>query len=159
MALFQPSSPWKVLGCSAVAVPLTGSTSETALATVTIPAGAIGANGLLRVTLLTSHTNNANTKTIRVRLGGIGGTAFISVANTATLSMFFDRTIANRNSQSAQVAAAASSINAYSASGSAPTTGTVDTSASQDLVISGQLQAGADTMTLESYLVELAYRP
>lgn len=38
-----------ILAASAVAAPTTGDTSENTLATVTIPAGALGANGIIRI--------------------------------------------------------------------------------------------------------------
>src|SRR5688500_6060251 len=75
-----------VLAQSAVAASHTGNTTETTLATVTVPANAIGANGRLRVTSLWSHTNSANSKTLRVRFGGAAGTIYTSLTVTTTLS-------------------------------------------------------------------------
>jgi len=151
---------WRVLGASAVAVPLTGDTTETALATVVIPAGAMGANGALRVTTHSSHTNNANSKVLRYKLGsaGIAGTAMAVITVTTTASQVQQRIIQNRNSASSQVTAPLSATSPYGISTSALATAAVDTSAEQNLVITGDLADAADTFTLESYLVEVLYR-
>ena len=50
---------------------LTGTTFAATLATITIPAGLIGANGKVKFYPLWSNTNNANTKTLRVVLNGV----------------------------------------------------------------------------------------
>src|SRR5213079_2421852 len=52
-----------VLAQSAVAASVTGTLTETVLATIAIPAGAMGVNGAIRVTALWSYTNSADTKT------------------------------------------------------------------------------------------------
>lgn len=149
---------WYVIGASAVAVPLTGSTSETALATISIPAGAMGANGRLRITVLASASlNNANSKTLRARLGGISGTIFGSSSLASVLSWQSQFIIRNRNSASSQVGFP-SAANVFSNAGAAPVTASIDTSVAQDLVISGQLGTGTDTLTLEDYMVEILYK-
>jgi hypothetical protein len=146
----------RLLAASAVAVSVTGTTNETALATVAIPAGAMGLNGGLHVYTTWSMTNSANAKTPRVRLGGIAGTAFMAVGFTTAATFTDFRRIRNRNSASSQVASAASASSAaFGATSTSVTTGAVDTSVSQDLVISGLLASAAETLTLESYEVWL----
>ncbi len=151
-SLFAPLSKIIVVAASAVAVPLTGSTNETTLATVTIPP--LGPRDRLRVTDVWSfNAANANVKTGRIKLGGqtLGssvGTNFLNLAH------FTD--ICNRNAQNAQIARAnPTGYGGWGGSTGAVFTGTVDTSIAQDLIITGQLASGADTMTLESYLIEL----
>lgn len=136
-----------VLQASAVAVPLTGGTVETVLATIPIPSGAMGLNGSLRVTLLSTATNNANNKTLRVRLGGLAGTVFFTNILTVAISARSILGIYNRNSAASQVSDSAG------AAGALPT-GVINTAVAQDLVITGQLANGADTTTLEAYIVE-----
>jgi hypothetical protein len=149
---------WRVLAQSAVAASLTGVTTDSALASIAIPAGAMGPNGRLRVTTLWSITNSANAKTLRVRLGGLAGTAFQSIALTTSASFRAQCEIANRNNQASQVGANASiGSGGWSATGAAIATAAIDTSAAATLVISGQLANGGETITLEGYLVELAY--
>lgn len=130
------------------------STAEVDLVTLNIPAGLIGPNGQLVVTHFWEGTNNANIKTPRVKLGG---TTFFAATTLTSAAIFLPppTVIWNRNSQSSQMAFAAANGNASVATGTAKTTGTVDTSAATTLVISGQKATGSDTMTLLGYRVEL----
>lgn len=143
-------------GQSGVAVPVTGTASETALASVTIPAGAMGANGSLRITALFSYTNSVNNKTVRVRFGnGLSGTTFAQSTLTTTAATRLTLTIQNRNSAASQIGGLVNG--SLGGTASASVTGTIDTTASQTLTISGQLANTGETITLESYVVELLY--
>ena len=146
---------WQVLAASAMVVSLTGSTAKTTLATVTVPGGAMGANGVLRITSLWSHTNSANTKTPRIEFGG---TQYYGTALTTTATSRMYHTIANRNAANSQVGGAGSEIFNWGATTGSLTTSDANTSADQDLVFSGQLANGGDTIALESYLVEVLYQ-
>lgn len=66
---------WRVLAQSAVASSITGTLTKTALATVYVPAGAIGPNGRLRVSTQWTTTANTNSKTLTFELGT---TAFLN---------------------------------------------------------------------------------
>jgi len=139
------------LSQSAVASAVTGTTTKTALATIAIPAGAIGPNGSVHVTMLWSMTNNANNKTFNVELDG---TIFygITFANQSSLQAI--SIIRNRNSESSQVGF----TNATTGLGAATlVTAAIDTSVAKNLTISGTLANSADTITLEGYTVEIAY--
>ena len=151
---------WHVLGASGVASAHTGDTAETQLASITLPGGAMGPNGILRVTTLWSYTNSANNKTLRVRLGGLSGTAFQANVVTASNIGVMQRTIQNRNSQASQIGFNAANAASYTTvgSGTSVATGSVDTSADQSIVITGQLASAGETVTLEACLVELAHR-
>lgn len=155
MIMLPPAPQIRILASSAVAVPFTGSTSETAIVTVSVPANSMGLNGRLRVTTLWSYTNSANSKSLRVRFGGIGGTAYFSQPNTTTATQRAQTEIQNRNSASSQVGCVPSAAAQWAASSVAVVTSAVDTTAAVDLVISGQLASSGETITLESYLVEL----
>lgn len=144
-------------GRSAVAAPVTNTLTETALATITIPAGAMGPNGIIRVTGLFNYTNSANAKTMRIRLGGLAGTIFVEIANTTTATQPFQRIIQNRNSQASQGAFPSTIGNSFASSTTSPATGTINTAVAQDLVITGQMAALAETMTLEQFFVEICY--
>jgi hypothetical protein len=144
----------RVVQQSGVAVSGAADTNENILATIPIPAGLMGVNGSLRVTTIWSVTNNANAKTARVRLGGIGGTAFWTVALASVLSGKGLCVVMNRGAQNSQVAADPNVIG-LATSAVAVTTGAIDTSVAQDLVITGQKATGGDTMTLEAYCVEV----
>lgn len=145
-----------LLAASAVAASHTGNTNETTLATVSIPAGAMGTNGGLLIFSSWTTTNSANNKTPRIRLGGIGGTAFMAATYTTVATFSDARRIRNRNSASSQVASTgAATAVPFGGTSSAITTGTIDTSTAQDLVLTAQLGLGSETITLESYEVWL----
>jgi hypothetical protein len=134
----------------------TGNTDETALATVSIPAGAMGLNGGLLIYSTWTTTNSGNNKTPRVRLGGIAGTAFVGPTITTTATFSDIRRIRNRNSASAQVASTGAATGLSTGTTTvAVTTGTVNTAVAQDLVFSAQLANGTETITLENYEVWL----
>jgi hypothetical protein len=133
-------------------------TNENALATVTIPAGALGPNGFLRVTTSWAYTGSTNSKSLRIRLGGVGGTAHLATARTSGTELAYvdQRIIANRNAQNSQFSnPSGTQVGASTAAG---VTGSIDTSAETTLVITGQKATGSETLTLASYLVELHYR-
>jgi len=130
---------------------LTASASVVTLATITIPAGLMGANGKLKIYPLWATTNNANTKTLRLNIGGVVCSTMTSqnVPNNSGLLI-----IRNINSESVQKCSSGLVAGIGSSFGSiaAPT---VDTSAATTITITGQLAAGGDTMTLEDLFVEV----
>lgn len=152
--LAHAAQSWRVLAASAVAAAHSGNTSETALASVQIPGGAMGPNGALRITTLWSYTNSANNKTLRIRLGGISGAGYLGNNVTTTATLRHQQIIQNRNAQNAQIGGFVSPM-PIGASTSAPATSSIDTGAPVDLVISGQLANAGETVALESYMVEL----
>lgn len=150
---------WTILSASAVQVPHTGNTDETALATVTVPGGAMGANGILRVTTMWTWTNSANDKIPRIRLGGISGTIYFVTTQTTTASNRWQTQIHNRNATNSQVGFNSAASSPFVSATLAVATSAVDTAAATTLVLSGQLENTGETIALEYYLVELAYRP
>lgn len=150
---------WRIIAHSAVAAALTGTTAETALASIAIPAGAMGANGVIRVTTEWSYTSSANNKSLRTRLGsGLSGTMFDLIVPTTNAFQRRQCDIKNRNAQNAQIAPPSGYVAGFGTSTGTPLSGTVDTSAAQTLAITGQLANAGETITLESYIVELAHR-
>lgn len=148
---------WSCIGFSAVGFTVTGNTTETTLATVTIPANAMGVNGILRVHTTWSYSNNANVKTLKVRFGGIGGTTYFNTTTTTTATFKHVFQLANRGVANSQVAGTSSGSTAgiWSSSTGAVVTSNVDTTAETTLVFTGQLANSADNIILEAYLVEL----
>lgn len=146
---------WRVLAQSSVAVSAAADTNENTLATVTVPANSMGANGRLRITALWSATNNANSKTCRIKFGG---TNFMVASIGSNATAFVEIFIGNRNATNSQVGTQDSDAVVYRTSTDTPTTAAVDTTADVTLLITGQKNTVAgDTITLESYLVELFY--
>lgn len=151
----------KILRASASSVSAAADTSENTLATIAIPAGLMGANGILRITTLWSWTNSANNKTIKVYFGasgaGTGGTLYMSTIYTTTTGTRDQRQIANRNSASSQVGSANGFMTAagWGTTTGAVVTSSVNTGNASEVVLTGQKASAGETITLESYLVEL----
>ncbi len=142
-----------ILKRSATPVSAPADTNEDILATITIPGGTLGLNGQFELRTLFTVNNNANAKTLRVRLGGIGGTIYetINAANNVSANLLTQ--FANRGAANSQVGAPNT---AYGLSTSAVITSAVDTSADTTVVITGQKAVAGDTITLESYIAEIA---
>ena len=140
--IFSLSAPWV----------LSGSTSAVTLATITIPAGLMGANGKLKIYPLWATTNNANIKTLRLNIGGMLCSTMVSqiIPNNSGLLI-----IRNINSESVQKCSSGLVAGIGSSTGSIASP-TVDTSAATTITITGQLAAGTDTLTLEDLFVELS---
>jgi hypothetical protein len=141
---------------AAVDVPLTGSTTETTVATAgTIPGGLLGVNGTVIVTNGWNYTSSANTKTLRVRLGGLSGTAIQTIVGTTAANEVLETRLRNRNSASTQYATtignnvSSLTVVLHSVNG----TIAVATGSDQSLVITAQLQVGTETATLQDYEV------
>jgi hypothetical protein len=152
---------WYVLAASAVAVPLTGTTAETTLATISLPAGAMGPNGVVRITTMWTSTGNNGTKQPLIRFGGTSGTAYNPQQHAASASTISQRSlqlIHNRNSASSQMGHASGAGAGGWGQSSAITTSSVNTDNATDIVIRGQLANSADRLTLQSYLVEVLQR-
>ena len=113
----------------------------------------MGLNGILRVMTEWTMTNSANNKILRVRFGGIGGTSYLSTTRTAD-SCFADiKKIANRGAANSQFGI--NTAGYFGSGGTSGATSAIDTSAATTLVITGQKASAGETITLESYLVEL----
>jgi len=150
------SSGSQILGASGAPATVNTGTAETQLASVAVPAGAMGLNGSLRITTFWTYTNSANNKTMRVRLGGAGGTVYGNVVQTTSTNVQLTTTISNKGAANSQKAFSPSTATATTV----PITGTaitsaIDTSAATTVYISGQTATGGETITLESYIVEL----
>jgi hypothetical protein len=144
-----------VVGRSGAAVTSPLDTVENVMATITIPANAMGPNGFIRVTTQWSATNNANVKTLRVRHSGASGNIYSSINIASTLTYTALAFIINRNSASSQIGG--NPLVSIAGGGTAPTTGSVDTTAATTIVISAQKVTGTDAMVLEWYVVEVVY--
>lgn len=145
---------WRVLAASSVVVNHTGDTTETTKATVTIPANSMGPNGLIRITALWSWTESGNDKLVRIRFGG---TIFSEVfGNTSILeSLQQQLVIGNRNAANSQVGSRGSQLFSYS--GDDVRTAAIDTTSATTVVFGVQLANSGETISLESYLIEILY--
>jgi len=144
-AYVDKHSPY-VLGQSGAQSPHTGDTNETALATITVPANALGANGRIEVWAHFSMTGT-NSKTLRGRLGGVAGTSFSSASYTTQTAAEMCFYIANANATNSQQG------QTFSTGAAALVTGAVDTTANADLVLTGALTNTGESVTLENYRI------
>lgn len=136
------------IASSGVAASVTGTLTETQLATITIPANLLGLNGSLRVTTTWGATASGNAKTYKVRYSGSGGQGFLSASVTTTPANTFVTIIQNKNATNSQGGAS------VGAPQSSTLTGSVDTTAATTVYISGTLANTGETITLISYTVE-----
>lgn len=161
--IFNSSHGWQVLAQSATSITRNSDnatdTSESTLATVTVPAYRMGPNGRVRITTVWSVTNSATSKITRIRFGGTSGTLYHSTGQTTTASLRTMTEIANRNSASSQVGMSTSATGGFGTSTGAVVTSSVATTSAADIVfraVWGANVAG-ESITLESYLVEILY--
>lgn len=142
-----------LLASSAVQQSVTGTLTDTTLATVTVPANAMGANGyVICRSVWSAGANNANAKTVCVKHDA---QTFGSTSLASNLSVCDERVLQNRNSASSQIAFQGDVP--YAASTLAVYTGAVGTTASRDITFTAQLGNTGDTIYLERYEVWVVY--
>lgn len=145
-----------VLAASAVKVSNTGNITETALATITVPAGILGPNGQIEVVSLWSYTNSSNTKTVSVKLNGV---AFLNLGTTTSAVAQPYTRIANRNNVASQIGFPSVTSTGLGTSSGALITSAIDTSVDTTLTLTGTLANSGETVSLESYLVRIIPSP
>lgn len=135
---------------SGAPVTVSGTTAETTMASLTIPANTLGVTGTIVVFALWSHTNNANTKTKRVKLGSFD---FANAHQETTTASSRDYYSMHQRTTTTQVAY---NTSGFGNSAGAVLTGNIDTTVDQTLTITGQLQSG--TSWVGQYLNPTAAR-
>ena len=144
----------RVFGLNNQAVTHTGNLVDTTLRSFTLPAGSLGPNGQLRVWSLWTVTNNANVKTLRVKLGGV---SFSNVQVTTNLSYQLLTLVRNRNSQNAQIGQPSTNFGGVGATTFGVLTAVVNTAVAQTVELSALLANAADSVTLEAFSAEVIY--
>ena len=126
----------------------TGSTTETTLINVTLPAGDLGNNGQIVVTSNWATNNSAGAKTGTVYLGGTAvGTASSYTTSTGGSSMNSIRNRGVLNVQTSQlIGGAATGASVYTA---------IDTSTDKAITITGDLDTATDNVILEGFTITL----
>jgi hypothetical protein len=142
-----------VLARSGAAVSVGAVTTEATLATITLPGKALGENGFVRISASFTFTNGANDKTTRIKFGG---TVVNGIVHTTVTTYRAEVQVINRNATNSQVgAAASSSAPQFGTIAAALPTASVDTTADVTILITGQKEVDSETLTLESYVVEV----
>lgn len=144
-----PASPTPVVDGKGA---FTGDTGEEFGHTITVPAGALGATGGLRIYAYFIQTNNANVKTGRIRFSGNAGTVFV----TATLASA-GQTGGVAQISNLGVSAQLSTVHAIQSGGAVAgaVTGAVDTSAATTLVLSIQRATATDNIVIHPPIIEV----
>jgi len=141
-----------VLKQSAVPASVTGTVSETTLATIAVPAGAMGLNGAIQIISRWTFNNTANNKTLRVKFAGTDFLGY-SATNSATgeiLTIIQNRGVAN--SQIGDRLAVSGALGTTTANW---VTSAIDTTVSQNITLTATLANTGETITLESYQVQI----
>lgn len=149
---WHPVGPFVLYSSAVAEAAHTGTTSQTVIRSITIPAGIMRNNGSIHYMVTWSFTNNANNKTLQVLLGGTGGTTHSSRTVTTNASGQIEGVITNRNSVSSQVSQAASLAGVGENPG-AVVTGSINTSSATTLDIAGVLASAGDSITVQRVIV------
>lgn len=142
----------RTLAASAIESSVTGTTSETTLATVVVPGNAMGANGILEIDHVWSSNGDASNKTFTIKVGA----NFILGSVLASVGVYQGRHIlSNRNSTSSQVQFRNTQHLFSTTAAGLNTTFTIDTTADFSILFTATLADSADTVTLDRYMIRL----
>jgi len=139
----------------------TGDTNNTKVGSVLIPAGCMGANGRLEISVNWSNNNSGNNKTRTVYFGAaddLTGTQFSATNATTTVATNFLHAIQNMNATNAQEGNHAVSATGGPGSFGSVVTAAIDTAAAAYVVFAVQLANSGDSAGLDHYTVKL-FRP
>lgn len=125
----------------------TTGTTEEVLSTYTMPANTLDSNGrMLHMLVGATTANNANSKTLRIRVGGIAGTMIASqLVSSPASRMFFDVYVVRRTSTTGFASETQNTINQTSI--------TTDFTGSIDIVLTGQTSGAAGDVTVQQFAV------
>jgi hypothetical protein len=131
----------------------TGSTAEVTLATIVLPAGIMGSNGLLRVTAFWTFTNvGGGTRTPRIKFGGTNITGNANANTVLSQNMIG---LVNNKTALTQTATGLGSANGLGASTATSLSLAIDTTAAVTILLTGQLSNSTDTIALDRYIIEV----
>jgi hypothetical protein len=140
--------------------PLTGSTSETNLAALKIPANTMGKNGVAEVYALWSFPASANNKTMTMRYnntsgstaGGVTGAPSISASTNQSAQLIW--IIRNNNATNSQSIFAPGGSTPFALYNGVLTALAIDTTQDSFINLNGTLALGTETLTLQhAYVV------
>jgi hypothetical protein len=139
-----------ILGQSGTDVSGAADTNENTLATIAVPA-AIGIHAGVRITCAFTFTSSANNKTVRVRWGGtqISGAVYTTTTGAHGIAIVTNKGVANSQTSTGILF---SDSNAVAVNRATPA---IDTASAVNITITGQKASAGETLTLNSYTVEL----
>ncbi|GIW91554.1 MAG: hypothetical protein KatS3mg109_1986 [Pirellulaceae bacterium] len=152
----------KVVGLQTTEINTGANTAEITLHSTTIPGNAMGANGVVRVTVHFNVEGTNSTKALRFKFGGTVVWAHTWAASEQAIQGYWQVLIYNRNATNSQ-----SYISILNVPGSSTTVESrqaigatvADTTANQNIVITGQTTNANDEIRIQFVLVELFHRP
>jgi hypothetical protein len=140
-------------------------TTETVLATFTVPPDIMGLNGRIRINAFFSYTNNANNKIVGIRLNGVTTGSVVVNQNifnqtlTTTRTLRLTRDVVNRNSFDNQIISFGDSTSSFATSTLSPITTQINTSSTQTapfvIQILGTKAVAGDVLALEECSIEI----
>lgn len=148
-----PTIPTSPTAVSAGQGAFTGDIGEEFGVTVTVPANALGATGSLRIGYSTLQTNNANTKTLKVRWSGNGGSTF---GSQSLASVVGSGAIMEINNQ-ATSANFSQALSSYGGTVNTVANQAIDSTASTTVVFSMQRGTATDNIVLYPPVVEVLH--
>lgn len=162
MGLVQPSGSTLplvlTLASTGVIASVTGTVSETALRTIPIPDGAMGANSRLVIKPVWQYTNSANNKIIAVKIGASlgGATTYYTRTRTTSNAEMPLIEIVNRGAVNSQVILYGQSGGYAVAQAANNITATYDfATASTNIYVTGTLANTGETIQLDSLWVDI----
>jgi len=148
---------WVALGTvrytTTSAVSVTGTVANTVVATFNVKGGLVRSNGVMKVYLLHSLTNNGNLKTLRVAING--NVAWTLPAGNLPVNSALV-VIRNINSEAVQKIGT-SNVNAGVGGSGSATIGSLTVNTANDFVVTvtTALAVSTDTVTLENAILEI----
>lgn len=147
-------SPGAVFSRSLVGIPHTGTTAATQLLSITIPGNTLGPNGMGRLWLRTSETNNTNVKTLIVRMSG---TAFYQAGIASSTGRDVLLHFGNRGAIGSQLLGFTGVSNPFGHGAGTLITSSFNTETDQTIQVIAQLANAGDTFTIEGHQLEIFY--
>lgn len=137
----------------------TGDTTERVAVTIALPAGAMGANGVLDLYSNWATNATAGTKTARLRWDGASGTAFLS--NAFSTDVWVEMRTVIRNSASATVNKGGSVgvSSGVGARATSPSYTAINSAVATTIVLSLVKATATDNAILEGYDFRVMYAP
>lgn len=131
--------------------------AENVLATISIKPRQVRPGDRLRIAVSAPLTSSANTKTVRVRIGSVAGTAVLTGSATSSNALHAVAELVAL-SNTALYSPVPASPAGSGASGTAPAEAVVDLTSGFDLVVTGQ-HNGSEAFTVKAILVDIVRAP
>jgi len=145
-----------ILAASSVASStLTGTTAETTLATVVVPANSMGANGRIEIEAVWGFSSGGSPGTRTTRHRFAGNSIHTQACANTVQTYSTNPGISNRNATNSQVCRNTAAAGSWGTTVSSIQTFAIDTTSAQNITFTCQLSDAGDSAVLHSYCVKL----